>query len=114
MGITVDLNINLYELDVESGRKYLKSSRKISNDHICTKRDSITYGCTETFAGHSRSNRWITYNSSCNDCSRTNDQIRIAGTTILFTEESWGEMDVFLKSINFGLCMQMQRNEKKS
>lgn len=52
MGITVDLNINLYELDVESGSKYLNRIGKYPTITFA-QRDSITYDCTETFDGYS-------------------------------------------------------------
>ena len=71
MGITVDLNINLYELDVESGSKYLNRIGKFPT--ITFAQREIPYDCTETFDGYSGRNRWITDYSSCNDCPRTND-----------------------------------------
>ena len=37
MGITVNLNIRLYELDVNSRVKYLNKIRWLSNNYICAK-----------------------------------------------------------------------------
>lgn len=73
MGITVDLNINLYELDVESGSKYLNRIGKYPTITFAQREIPLHMIVLKRLMDILGGIRWITDYSSCNDCPRTND-----------------------------------------
>lgn len=113
MGITVDLNINLYELDVESGSKYLNRIGKYP---------------TITFAQREIPLHMIVLKRLMDILGGIVGLLITAVVTIVlgpmiklespgplfFHRRELGEMDASLRFINSGLCMQMQKKEKKN
>ena len=111
--ITVDLNINLYELDVESGSKYLNRIGKYP---------TITFAQREIPLHMIVLKRLMDILGGIVGLLITAVVTIVLGPMIklespgplLFSQKRVGRNGRILKFINFGLCMQMQRNEKKS